>query len=131
MFLLRIIVPNGIKSEDDPSIKNKRCFHVVHLCSHRDCPDVDIVGSNLYQHYIDRLISRMNLTQETDKESRLAELIDPDLPMSRNVPPSAHFYPQTVVHMKSILVCTGVYKPDVDPEPGTDDANEKNYEGDV
>jgi hypothetical protein len=44
-------------------------------------------------------------------EARIAENVDPELPESRNVPPTAQFYPQTVDTVEGVLVCTGVYTP--------------------
>lgn len=96
-----------------------------------DTPEVDIVGSNLYQRYVNRLITRKNNNdiETLGKDAKLAELIDPELPESRNVPPSASFSRQTVEDVTSILVCTGVYKPGVSPEPGKEEGDEKTYHG--
>ena len=92
---------------------------------------MDIVGSNLYQRYVNRLITRNNNNEAdpSDKEAKLAELIDPQLPGSRNIPTSAVFSKQTVEEVTSVLVCTGVYKPGVNPEPGKEEGDEKNYHG--
>ena len=96
-----------------------------------DTPESDIVGSNLYQRYVDRLITRRNNNDldTLDKDAKLAELIDPELPESRNVPTSAKFLKQTVEDVISILVCTGVYKPGISPEPGKEEVDEKCYHG--
>lgn len=79
-----------------------------------DNPMSDIVGSNLYQRYIDRMKHRrrrISIAQQ-QQEPR----VDPDLPESRNIPADAKFLPQTVQTMESVLVCTGVYKKGTDPE---------------
>jgi HAD superfamily hydrolase (TIGR01456 family) len=82
-----------------------------------DAPDVDIVGSNLYQRYIDRLRRRRRQMQATwsvepdSREARAIENIDTELPPSRNVPVTAHFHQQTVETVEGILVCTGIYSP--------------------
>ena len=83
------------------------------------------MGANLYQRYIDRLQTRRNNIDAWD-ESSDPELIDPDLPASRNVPTGSELFPQTVNRIESILVCTGVYKPgDQAPKEG----EERNYRG--
>ena len=86
----------------------------------RDTPESDIVGSNLYQRYIDRLRRRRqsaaaSRVDPNSKEGRIIERIDPELPMSRNVPPSVKFFQQTVETVEAILVCTGVYTPGTAP----------------
>jgi HAD superfamily hydrolase (TIGR01456 family) len=97
-----------------------------------DTPEVDIVGSNLYQRYVDRLHTRNsgdnNSSDESDKENKLA-LIDSDLPESRNIPDGTSLSKQTVDKVISILVCTGVYKPGIMPEPGSEEEEEKHYHG--
>jgi HAD superfamily hydrolase (TIGR01456 family) len=78
-----------------------------------DNPMSDIVGSNLYQRYIDRMRNRRRrISIATAQQERG----DPDLPESRNIPPGTDFLPQTVETMESILVCTGVYNKGDDPE---------------
>jgi len=78
-----------------------------------DTPDVDVVGSNLYQRYIDRLATRRsNHTNNAEGISQSLELLDPTLPDSRNIPHGTVFHPQTVQAILPILVCTGVYRPD-------------------
>lgn len=105
-------------------------MNAIILISPSDCLDSDIVGSNLYQRYIDRLINRRNNNiYASEPHKKEAELIDPELPQSRNVPDGAAITKQSVTQCMGILVCTGVYKPDTCPEPGTDDGNEKNYPG--
>ena len=42
-------------------------------------------------------------------EALTFENFDPELPMSRLVPTTAQFYPQSVDTIEGILVCTGVY----------------------
>lgn len=85
-----------------------------------DNPMSDIVGSNLYQRYIDRLknrrrrISVAQLIHETGKPG--LETLDRDLPKSRNVPPGTKLLPQSVDTIESVLVCTGVYRKGDDPE---------------
>jgi HAD superfamily hydrolase (TIGR01456 family) len=78
-----------------------------------DNPMSDIVGSNLYQRYIDRMKSRRRRISVTQQHETRA---DPELPHSRNFPPAAKFLPQSVDTMESILVCTGVYNKGDDPE---------------
>lgn len=86
------------------------CFNI----SPSDNPEVDIVGCNLYQRYIDRLKKRRfrnsSLIEGEIRDSRYIELYDDQLPACRNVPPGAKFFPQTVDTVKGLLVCTGVYK---------------------
>eukprot|EP00914_Ancora_sagittata_P024176 GHVO01048127.1.p1 GENE.GHVO01048127.1~~GHVO01048127.1.p1 ORF type:complete len:142 (-),score=30.61 GHVO01048127.1:349-774(-) len=97
-----------------------------------DTPEVDIVGSNLYQRYIDRLHERNssnnnnNQVDESDKENKVA-IIDSDLPQSRNIPRGTNLVKQSVEKIIPILVCTGVYKPGVSPEPGSDEEEEKQF----
>jgi len=90
-----------------------------------DTPEVDIVGANLYQRYIDRLHKRRNNIDDEETQKN-PELIDPELPQSRNIPPGTDFLPQTVTECQGVLVETGVYKPGQSPEKGS---TEKNYRG--
>jgi hypothetical protein len=86
-----------------------------------DTPDSDIVGSNLYQRHVDRLVARRrhnasimdNNVEKSIKELSIAASAeqDPDLPPSRNVPTDACFHRQTVETVESLLVLTGVYRP--------------------
>lgn len=94
-----------------------------------DTPEVDIVGCNLYQRYVDRLKKRRMssaLVEGEVRDSRLIELYDDQLPASRNVPFSAKFFPQTVDNVEGLLVCTGVYKKGSKLEVR---GNEKNFHG--
>jgi len=79
-----------------------------------DNPMSDIVGSNLYQRYIDRMKHRRRRISGTQQQHEGRG--DPDLPNSRNVPTGTKFLPQSVDTMESVLVCTGVYKKGDDPE---------------
>lgn len=79
-----------------------------------DNPMSDIVGSNLYQRYIDRMKYRRRRIFVVQQQQ--TEFKDPDLPDSRNIPPGTKFLPQTVDTMESILVCTGVYRKGEDPQ---------------
>jgi len=92
-----------------------------------DTPEVDIVGSNLYQRYITRLHKRINgEICNGNKDSKHDETFDPELPESRNVPAGSSFNSQTVSHSLSVLVCTGVYTPGVEKDM---EGDEKNYHG--
>jgi len=96
-----------------------------------DTPDVDIVGANLYQRYINRLNYRRN-NQEiadqgtSDDTGKCSEELDPELPLSRNIPVGTDFEKQTIEECHGILVCTGVYKPGMESEK---EGDEKNYHG--
>jgi len=79
-----------------------------------DNPMSDIMGSNLYQRYIDRMKYRRRRISGNPQHYETRG--DPDLPHSRNVPPGTKFLPQSVETMESILVCTGVYNKGDDPE---------------
>ncbi|VDK76163.1 unnamed protein product [Dibothriocephalus latus] len=76
-----------------------------------DNPEVDILGANLYNMYL-RRYRRLSGGREVappeqarlDKKAAVAS--------SRTVPADATFLPQTARGVESILVCTGVYKPD-------------------
>ena len=92
----------------------------------RDTPEVDIVGTNLYQRYVNRLRQRRNNIEPADENSKVSENYDPEIPECRNVPLGATFSEQTVERVESILVCTGVYKPGVEPDK---EGDEKNYHG--
>lgn len=83
-----------------------------------DTQDSDIVGSNLYQRYVDRLLTRRRRSNTEDLSSSTRQTMqsareeqDPDLPASRNVPLDARFHRQTVETVESVLVLTGVYRP--------------------
>jgi len=93
-----------------------------------DTPEVDIVGANLYQRYINRLSTRLqnNVIDDDDKTGKSVELVDPELPESRNVPTGAKFVKQTVETCDGLLVCTGCYNPEIRAEV---EGDEKNYQG--
>lgn len=96
-----------------------------------DTPEVDIVGSNLYQRYIDRLHEQTsndnnNKVDESDKENK-SSIIDSSLPESRNIPRGSNLTRQSAEKIISILVSTGVYKPGVGPEPWADEEEEKQF----
>ena len=95
----------------------------------RDTPEVDIVGTNLYQRYVHRLMSRRNQmiadNNNSSKKEDDAEY-DPELPESRNCPPGTPFIKQSVEEAVPVLVCTGVYKKGSEPEG---EGDEKNYHG--
>lgn len=75
-----------------------------------DNPSVDIVGANLYHRFL----------------RRQSECIDNEevnyLPRSRSIPNNSHLYQQTVLAMESLLVGTGVYKPE-EEESSDDDVD--------
>ena len=89
---------------------------------------MDIVGSNLYQRYVDRLhrasaslddIENSNTTKES-------EFVDPTLPACRIMPADTKLLKQSVEEVNSVLVCTGVYTAGVPPEQRGD---ERYYHG--
>jgi hypothetical protein len=90
-----------------------------------DTPEVDIVGSNLYQRFIDRLHTRLRSRRGSYDAKVVDRLIDPSLSDSRNVPHGANLLPQTIEEVRSLLVCTGVYRPDLITIP---DDYEKNFQ---
>ena len=93
---------------------------------------MDIVGSNLYQRYVDRLRGSRGDSPDgdisSDENGNKEELdyFDSQLPASRNVPAGTRFERQTVEDVCSVLVCTGVYVPGVSPEQ---QGEEKCYHG--
>lgn len=93
-----------------------------------DTPDVDIVGSNLYQRYINRLRERQSQSDgdSSNKDTYASEVYDPELPQSRQIPQEAAFSKQTVDRIESLLVCTGVYRPGQNEDV---EGDEKNYQG--
>ncbi len=99
----------------------------LHFIS-RDTPDVDIVGCNLYQRYIDRYHMRLeqNDIQTYDPDANNSEVYDPELPASRQIPNSADWTKQSVERIESLLVCTGVYNPEINSDV---EGDEKNYMG--
>ncbi|ELU03152.1 hypothetical protein CAPTEDRAFT_223024 [Capitella teleta] len=94
-----------------------------------DCLDSDIVGCNLYQRHLDRMIKRKNNNIDDESLKQFNESYDEALQESRNIPEGTKIYEQTVNTCMGILVCTGVYKPETCPEPGTDDGDEERYSG--
>ncbi len=66
----------------------------------RDNEQVDIVAANLYQKQIERL-------------HKNKWTFDKSLPRCRQLPKTANLTPQHVDNIKSILVCSGVYQPDI------------------
>ena len=94
---------------------------------------MDIVGSNLYQRYVDRMRSSSHAGSDAqisnDDENGNKEQLDyfdSELPASRNVPAGTTFEKQTIQEVCSVLVCTGVYVPGVSPEQ---QGEEKCYHG--
>jgi len=89
----------------------KRGEHCGEFCDlfDSDTPEVDIVGTNLYQRYVDRMSATRNqienCDQDTDKDAE-----DAGLPACRDVTPTAGFHRQTVDTVVPILVRTGVYR---------------------
>ena len=92
---------------------------------YRDTPEADIVGANLYQRFCQRSQRRRNNIDQYE-DVKNSELIDPELPASRNVPLGSELSPQTIREVESLLVCTGVYKPG---KTSANDGGEKNYKG--
>lgn len=88
-----------------------------------DTPEVDIVGANLYQRYISRIRQRRI---NNDGSTKDPDLIDPELPDSRNIPAGANFSKQSIEEALPVLVCTGVYK---QGQEQTLEGDEKNYHG--
>ena len=86
--------------------------HVIYTFS--DTPDVDIVGANLYNRYINQYMIRKNNAHLSDEDTKkhLGAIIDADIPACRNTPEDTDFLPQTVEESFGVLVCTGCYKPD-------------------
>lgn len=92
-----------------------------------DTPEVDIVGTNLYQRYVTRLHKRIDgEICNGNKDSKNDEAYDSELPESRNVPTGTTFNAQAVTQSMGVLVCTGVYKPGVEKDM---EGDEKNYHG--
>jgi len=92
-----------------------------------DTPEVDIVGGNLYQRYIQRFHMRRSKGLISHDDNKNEEEFDPDLPESRNVPPGTVFMRQTVTECSGVLVCTGCYNPKENSE--VERGDEKNYRG--
>jgi hypothetical protein len=80
----------------------------------------------LYQRHLDRKLKRIN----NEEDSLKSEYFDQELPESRNIPERTKINEQTVQSCMGILVCTGVFKPDTCPDPGTEEeGNEEKYPG--
>jgi len=85
----------------------------VCLCFASDTPEVDIVGTNLYQRYVDRMSATRNQIDNSDDRADQDDSgkdIDAELPGCRNVPLAAQFHRQTVDTVVPVLVRTGVYR---------------------
>ncbi len=78
-----------------------------------DSCEVDIVGGNLYQKYLNRLLDRRNNNKEPHPELCM-DSIDPDLPSCRNIPEGIIMKKSTLEECFTILVSTGVYQPGQD-----------------
>lgn len=72
----------------------------------RDNPNVDIVGANLYDRYLKRS------WQNRDNGNMDESSHNDTLPVSRSIPKGVNLYEQTVRSMESLLVGTGVFKPE-------------------
>ncbi|CAH8567719.1 Haloacid dehalogenase-like hydrolase domain-containing 5 [Schistosoma haematobium] len=74
-----------------------------------DNPDVDVLGSNLYNNFLRRFrhVSGGDKSP-TEGHSQYKKV---SVAQSRTVPPDAAFLPQTAKGIDSVLVRTGVYKP--------------------
>ncbi|XP_052250337.1 haloacid dehalogenase-like hydrolase domain-containing 5 isoform X2 [Dreissena polymorpha] len=70
-----------------------------------DNPDTDVLGANLYDRYLQR-----NWANEDNGNTEGST--DHDLPECRTIPKDAKLYKHTCRKMESLLVGTGVYKPD-------------------
>ena len=92
-----------------------------------DTPEVDIVGGNLYQRYIQRLHTRRTKGLINHDDNKNEQELDPDLPESRNVPTGTVFMRQTIKECSGVLVCTGCYNPRENSE--VERGDEKNYRG--
>ena len=83
--------------------------HIKKLYFVGDNPNVDIVGCNLYERFLkDACINKRNGNRNNSTCS--------SLPRSRSIPCEDILYEQTVTHVESLLVGTGVYNPDKDQE---------------
>ncbi|KAF5404343.1 Haloacid dehalogenase like hydrolase domain containing 5 [Paragonimus heterotremus] len=72
-----------------------------------DNPEVDILGSNLYNNFLRRF---RHLSGGGNDEHTQQQRVS--VSQSRTVPPEADLLPQTARGIDSILVQTGVYRPD-------------------
>ncbi|KAH8870543.1 Haloacid dehalogenase-like hydrolase domain-containing 5 [Schistosoma japonicum] len=74
-----------------------------------DNPDVDVLGSNLYNNFLRRFRHCSGGDKSpTEGHSQYKKV---SVAQSRTVPPDAAFLPQTAKGIDSLLVRTGVYKP--------------------
>lgn len=73
--------------------------------SYRDNPDVDVMGANLYDRYLQRVWSNPADSDDDD------DIHKDHMPECRAIPKSPTLYKQTVRSMESVLVGTGVFKP--------------------
>jgi len=88
------------------------------MCFDSDTPEVDIVGTNLYQRHVDRMSANRDEIDNNNSGGDPAGLDagkdvdsgDVELPACRVVPPPAAFHRQTVDTVVPILVRTGVYR---------------------
>ncbi|XP_052780881.1 haloacid dehalogenase-like hydrolase domain-containing 5 isoform X2 [Mya arenaria] len=80
-----------------------------------DNPNVDIVGANLYNRYLQRTISNQENGNTQDETSH-------NLPTCRSIPRSISMCAQTVRSIESVLVGTGVFDPN--KKTGNDDADD-------
>jgi len=87
------------------------------MCFDSDTPEVDIVGTNLYQRYVDRMTPTRNQIDNSCRDpvgqitgGKDVECQEAGLPPCREVPPAAGFHLQTVDTVVPILVRTGVYR---------------------
>ena len=71
----------------------------------RDNANVDIVGANLYNRYLQKV------WENRDNGNPIDDVND-ELPACRRIPANTGLIEQTVRSMESILVGTGVYKHD-------------------
>nr|CAH8856334.1 unnamed protein product [Trichobilharzia regenti] len=74
-----------------------------------DNPDVDVLGSNLYNNFL-RRFRHLSGGDKSPGEGH-SQYQKVSVAGSRTVPPNAAFLPQTARGIDSILVRTGVYKP--------------------
>ena len=78
---------------------------------YRDNPNVDIVGANLYDRYLKRA------QQNRDNGNACEDNHSDHLPLSRSIPKGVSLCEQTVRSMESLLVGTGVFKPEEKNSP--------------
>ena len=76
----------------------------------RDNPNVDIVGANLYDRYVKKLLPCTNHDSRNNNSVSLVSREPLDLPLSREIPLGLDLHGQTVEECFSLLVGTGVYE---------------------